>query len=75
MVRFHIRVNNGYENMTRMYWFVHKKWETMSEEEQTKEWDAAVKELNHIYQDYGRFATTTGVTKFFDAHGFERTIL
>lgn len=49
MVRFHIRVNNGYENMTRMYWFVHKKWETMSEEEQTKEWDAAVKELNHIY--------------------------
>ena len=75
MVRFHIRVNNGDENTTRMYWFVHKEWETKAEEDQMKEWDAAVKELNHIYKNYGRFATTTGITKFFDVHGFERTIL
>lgn len=74
MIRFHIRVNNGDNNTTKMYWFVHKDWETKSEEEQTKDWQAAIDELNHIYKDYGRFATSVGVTKLFDKFGFERTL-
>ena len=67
MLRFHIRVNTGDKDITKMYWFVHKQWSTLSEEEQAKE-------LNHIYKDYGRFATSVGVHKFFDSHGFEITV-
>jgi len=75
MVRFHIKVNTGDANLTTMYWFIHKDWETLSEEEQTAKWQEAVDELNHVYKDYGRFATHIGVTKLFDKFGFERTIL
>ena len=75
MLRFHIRVNTGDKNITTMYWFVHKEWATTSEEDQASQWNDAVQELNHIYQDYGRFATSVGVTKLFDKFGFERTIL
>ena len=74
MLRFHIRVNTGDKDVTKMYWFVHKKWDALSEEEQAKDWQAAIDELNHIYKDYGRFATSVGVHKFFDSHGFEITV-
>ena len=74
MMMFHIRVNTGDHDVTRMYWFVHKQYATLTAEEQSEDWDKAVKELNHIYKDYGRFATPTGVMRFFGAHGFEITI-
>ena len=45
-----------------------------TEEEQTKDWQAAIDELNHIYKDYGRFATSVGVNKLFEKFGFERTM-
>ncbi len=75
MVRFHIRVNNGDDNVTHKYYFVHKQWETLDEKEQEKQWDSAVKELNDIYQRYGRFATQQGVISFFNEHKFELTVL
>jgi len=71
---FHIRVNTGDKDTTKMYWFVHKDHDTMSVEEQAEQWDAAVKELNHIYKDYGRFATSAAVYSFFKYHGFEFTV-
>lgn len=75
MLTFHIRVVHGDEKEETMYWFVHKEWKTKPEDEQAEDWHNAVKELNHIYEDYGRFATQVGITRFFDKHGFERTIL
>ena len=72
--RFHIRVNHGDKDITVQYYFVHKNYATMSEKEQTKAFDEAVKELDFIYKTYGRFATQTGVERFFKHHGFERTI-
>ena len=74
MNMFHIRVKTGNENIGHLYHFVHKNYETLSTDEQWAEWDKTVKELNHIYKDYGRFATRTGVYRFFDYHGFEMTM-
>lgn len=74
MIRYKIRINNGDSNQTKTYYFVHKDWEKLLSEEQDNAFDCAVKELNHIYQDYGRFATSTGVLKLFDKFGFEQTL-
>ena len=74
MQRFHIRVNNGDKDETVMYYFVHKKWNEITEEEQEKAFDKAVKELDRVYKTYGRFATQTGVTRLFESFGFERTL-
>ena len=74
MIRYQIRVNVGSEERTIMFYFVHKEWQSKSDEEQNKEFDDAVKELNRIYKEYGRFATTTAVTRLFDKYGFERSI-
>lgn len=73
MLMFHIRVKTGDKDMVHQYHFAYKD-QSVSDEEQTKKWDKAVKELNHIYQDYGRFATRKGVYNFFDYHGFEMTV-
>ena len=74
MKRFYIKVNNGDNDVTVKYEFVHKDWQTLSEDEQSKQWDIAVKALDHLYKTCGRFATQVGVSKFFEQYGFERTI-
>lgn len=74
MIRYHIRVNNGDNNITKKYEFIHKDWKTKSEEEQGKDWQKAIDDINYIYEKYGRFATSTGVIKFFKEHNFELTI-
>lgn len=61
MIRYSIRVNHG-DAMS------------LTDEEQDKAFDKAVKELNRIYKKYGRFATEAGVISLFDSFGFERTI-
>ena len=73
MVMFHIRVKTGDKDVVHQYHFTYKD-QSVSDKEQAKKWDKTVKELNHIYQDYGRFATRRGVCKFFEYHGFEMTI-
>lgn len=70
---FTIRINIGTENKTVVFYFVHKDKFKLSEQEQVQAFDKAVKELDHIYSDYGRFATETGVIKLFGSFGFERT--
>lgn len=74
MMMFHIRINTGDRDITRVYHFVHKDWEHATEDEQKEAFDKAVKEINHIYQNYGRFATSAAVVSLFDKFGFERTI-
>lgn len=71
MIRYFIRVNNGDNDTTVKYSFVHKDWDTLSKEEQDKAFDNAVKELERIYKSYGRFATSTGVIRLFNSFGFE----
>lgn len=74
MLRFNIRVNHGDDNVTTMYYFVHKDYETLSEEEQRKAFDDAVHELNRVYKTYGRLATETGIARLFATFGFERSL-
>lgn len=74
MTRYNIRINYGDNDITRKFYFVHKDWNTLSQEEQDKAFDDAVKELNRIYKTYGRFATQLGVTRLFQAFGFEVTV-
>lgn len=74
MVRFYIRVNTGDNNRTHKYYFIHKNYDDLTDDEQKRLFDIAVKELNKIYKTYGRFATSTGVINFFESHGFEHTI-
>ena len=71
---FRIRIKTGDKNDENIYFFVHKNRELLSEEEQKSAFNDAVQEINHIYKDYGRFATPIGVKKLFDHFGFERTI-
>ena len=54
--------------------FVHKSWNSLSNEEQDKAFDKAVNELNRVYYTYGRFATSTGIIKLFDSFGFELSV-
>ena len=72
MIRYNIRINTGDNNHTDTYYFCHQD-PNISQEESDKQFDRAVKELDHIYKDYGRFATSVGVTKLFEKFGFERT--
>lgn len=74
MFRYSININYGDNDRTHKFYFVHKEWQTLSNEEQDKAFHEAVTELNRIYQNYGRFATQVGVTKFFNSFGFDRTI-
>lgn len=74
MIRYSIRVNHGDADVTVKYYFVHRNFASMTDEEQNKAFDRAVKELNRIYKTYGRFATESGVVSFFSSFGFERTI-
>lgn len=74
MVMYHIRVNYGDNDETRKFYFVHKEWQTLSQEEQDKAFNEAITELNRIYKTYGRFATQVGITKLFDSFGFTITI-
>lgn len=75
MIRYNIHVNYGDKNITKKFFFIHRDYETISQEQSDKAFDDAVKELNKIYKTYGRFATETGITKLFSAFGFERTVL
>lgn len=70
MVRYHIRINTGDNNKTTTFYFVHKDYDKIGIEESNKAFDDAVKELNHIYKDYGRFATSKGVSNLFEKYGF-----
>lgn len=54
--------------------FVHKSWGSLSNDEQDKAFDKAVKELNRVYSTYGRFATSIGIIKLFDSFGFKLSI-
>lgn len=74
MIRYHIRINTGDNNKTHTYYFVHKNHDTLTNDEQNKLFDMAVKEINKIYKTYGRFATTKGVVNLFESFGFEQTI-
>lgn len=60
--------------LQKKFEFVHKSWSSLSNDEQDKAFDKAVKELNRIYSTYGRFATSTGIIKFFDSFGFELSV-
>ena len=73
MRRYNIRVNIGDNNTTHKFYFVHKNWKNLSDEEQDKAFDKAVKEINRVYE-YGRFATQVGVSRLFAKYGFERTL-
>ncbi len=74
MVRYHIRINTGDADKTATYYFVHKDWDKISQDESDTAFNDAVTELNRIYKTYGRFATPVGVTRLFESFGFERTI-
>lgn len=71
MIRYFIRVNNGDSDNTVKYCFTHKDWNKLTQAEQDKAFDAAVKELERIYKSYGRFATNTAVIRLFNSYGFE----
>ena len=74
MMRYNIRINTGDDNHQTTFFFVHKDWKNVSQEESDAAFDKAVKEIDHIYKTYGRFATEVGVARLFNAFGFERTI-
>lgn len=74
MVRYNIRINIGNEDRTVKFYFVHKNWQKLTEDEQQNDWQKALDELNHIYKDYGRFATEAAVTSLFNKFKFERTV-
>ena len=70
VVRYSIRVNVGDDDRTVRFQFAHKDFMNLNEEQQNEQFDKAVKELDHIYKDYGRFATTKGVCNLFESFGF-----
>jgi hypothetical protein len=70
---FNIRVAYGSDRTVRQFHFVAKD-QTLDHEVQIGNFDAAVKELNRIYEDYGRFATIKGVCALFRKFGFEEYI-
>ena len=74
MVRFYINVNIGDDERTVKFWFIHKNYDTLDEDKQQEAWQKALDELNHIYKDYGRFATEVGVCRLFNKFGFERSV-
>ena len=49
MIRYSIRVNHGDADIAVKYYFVHKDFVPLTDEEQDKTFDEAVKELNRIY--------------------------
>lgn len=72
---FNIRVAYGSDEdrIVRQFHFVAKD-PTLDNEVQIGNFDAAVKELNRIYEDYGRFGTIKGVRALFRKFGFEEYI-
>lgn len=65
MKGFHIRIMFG--NQLQMFSFATDKDDTAEEE-----FDKAVKEINRIYHETGRFATKEEVMKHFAKYGFYR---
>lgn len=59
MVRYNIRI----KDVTTKFYFVHKDYQTLNEEQQSVEFDKAVKELERVYKTYGRFATEKAVDR------------
>ena len=74
MIKYFIKVNIGDNNITHNFSFIHKDFENITKEESDIAFDKAVKELDRIYENYGRFATTRGVEKLFNTFGFESFI-
>ena len=72
--RFTIRVKYGDNNTEIKLDYVHKDWAHLTIEEQEAAFDKAVKELEHVYHDYGRFATLTGINNLFDKFGFQHSM-
>lgn len=71
-IRYCIRVNTGDDGHTTAYCFEHIGGKDMMELEQRAIFDVAVKELNKIYKNYGRFAEEDSVTRLFESYGFYR---
>lgn len=71
MVRYNIRITYGDKETCKKFYFVHRDWDKLSEDEQNKLFNEAITELNRIYKDYGRFATTVGVSNLFSKYGFD----
>lgn len=74
MVRYSIAIATGDPKKIKRYYFVHEDWAHTDKEISDKKFDEAVKELDHIYENYGRFATSVGVRNLFKAYGFDETI-
>ena len=72
ITKYYIHINYGDNEITKRFVFIHKEYQTLSKEAQDAAFDEAVKELNHIYKDYGRFATQVGILRLFDRFGFEQ---
>ena len=70
---FHIHIAVGTIEEVRLFHFVALD-RTKSIDEQKTMFNNAVQELNHVYKDYGRFATNFGVIKLFKKFGFEETV-
>ena len=74
MISYTIQIANGDANTISRYYFVHKDWKNISKEESDAAFDSAVKELNHIYSEYGRFATQTAILNLFHKFEFELSV-
>ena len=70
---FHIHITVGTVEKVIYFHFVAID-QTKSLDEQKAMFNDAVQELNHIYKDYGRFATEYGVLSLFRKFGFEETV-
>ena len=68
-----INIAYGDEKIVKTFYFIPKDT-SWTIEKRIEEFDKAVKELDYIYESFGRFATTTGVCNLFKKYGFERTI-
>lgn len=68
MVRYNIAIATG------RHYFVHEDQAHTDKKTSDKKFDEAVKELDRIYENYGRFATSVGVRNLFKVYGFDETL-
>lgn len=73
MVRYNIRIAYGDKKACRKFYYVHERFNELSEEEQDAAFNDAVTELDRIYKNYGRFATINGINALFKEFGFVET--
>lgn len=70
MIRYNIRITYGDNATCRKFYYVHENFNKLSKEEQDAAFNDAVTELDKIYKEYGRFATTHGINALFKKFGF-----